>query len=231
MKNKRAIVALSILAVTVGGVMFGVQNCGMRVSPKGAFNNQSQPAGSVADADGYTQIERLGRPAVNEGLLVANDKLQAFNSIPPTLDLATDNPAVLAVLQDASAALDLFDRLEGVENFADGFNSQVVAGFLPDVMRIDTTKSIPPGTAAYNGDFVVVAGTNAAILTGGRKIEDDVVDITLSYLVAGDPTGQTIKDNVTFPGVTGNIAQGHARLNGQGVYGGPATFPFLAVPR
>lgn len=223
--NKRYLINLAGVVVLFSGVLYGVQNCGpaFRANIDGANAQNSQGLN-------YMQIERLGRPAVNEGLLFSNDKLNAFNSIPPTLDLATDNATVLSVLQEASAALDLVDSLEGANTFGDGFESQVVAGFLPDVMRIDTAKDIPVGTAAYNGDFVLVEGTQAAMLTGGRKIEDDVADITLSYLVAGDPSGNTVKDNVSYQGANGNVAQGHKMLNGQSAYNGAATFPFLAAP-
>lgn len=182
-----------------------------------------------ANEAAFQQIERLGRPAVNEGLVISNDNLNAFNSIPPTLDLATSNSAVLAVLQEASASLDLFDIIDGNDDHADGFDSPVVKGFLPDVMRINTAANIPPGTAAYNGDFVI-NDQGAAMLTGGRKIEDDIVDITLSYLVAGDVSGATIQDNVSYEGEPGNISQGHKMLTGQTAYGGAASFPFLAAP-
>ena len=54
-------------------------------------------------------------------------------------------------------------------------------GFLPDVMRIDSAVNIPVGTYAYNGNAVALtspqAVAGAVILTGGRKIEDDVADI------------------------------------------------------
>ncbi len=223
MKNKKFITALGSLVVVVGGLLFVLQNCGVKTFDQSGGGQVPRRAD-----DGFVQIERLGRPAVNEGLIISNDKLLAFNSIPPTLDLATDNPAVLAVLQEAATALGVVDALDGTAHFEAGFNSKVVAGFLPDVMRIDTTKNIPPGTAAYNGAFELVNGT-APILTGGRKPEDDVVDITLSYLVAGDPSGNSVKDNVTYQGVSGNIAQGHKKLHGQANYGGSATFPFLAT--
>jgi hypothetical protein len=177
----------------------------------------------------WTQIERLGRPAVNEGLLITNSKLNAFNSIPPSQDLNTNNSTILSVLQEASASLDLFDSLDGREDHANGFDSAVVKGFLPDVMRIDSAIVLPVSTAGYNGDFVVNDG-GAAMLTGGRKIEDDVVDITLSYLISGDPTGATIQDNVSYAGVSGNPSQGHRYLHGQTQRGGKATFPFLARP-
>ena len=214
------VIAVALFSVT----MYGVQNCGAPFQP--TFVAQAVTVNGID----YVQIERLARPAVNEGLVLSNDKLIAFNSIPPTLDLATDNPAVLAVLQEASAALDLVDSLEGADTFGDGFDSQVVAGFLPDVMRIDVSKSFGVADSAYNGDFVVVEGTDAAMLTGGRKLMDDVVDITLSYLVAGDPTGEAVKDNVSYQGYPGNAAQGHKMLHGQTSYNGPAQFPFLAAP-
>ncbi len=228
MKNKRFYTNLTIAVIAISGTLYGVQNCGKFKPLESSLQNALNT--TVVAETTYVQIERLGRPAVNEGLLVSNNKLVAFNSIPPTLDLATDNPAVLEVLTEASFALDLVDSLEGTNTFGDGFNSEVVTGFLPDVMRIDTSKAIPPGTAAYNGDFVLVRGTKAAMLTGGRKIEDDVIDITLSYLVAGDPSGGTIKDNVSYQGTAGNSSQGHKLLNGQTSYGGPATWPFLATP-
>lgn len=194
--------------------------------PKAAVGNNNGNNPVVV----FQQIERLGRPAINEGLVISNDNLNAFNSIPPTLDLATGNSAVLAVLTEASASLDLFDIIDGNDDHADGFANPVVLGFLPDVLRINTAANIPPGTAAYNGDFVV-NDSGAPMLTGGRKIEDDVADITLSYVVAGDVSGATIQDNVSYAGEPGNGAQGHSLLTGQVAAGGAATFPFLAAPQ
>jgi hypothetical protein len=243
MQNKKFIFSLAGVIVAVGAFLYVMKNSGDMSSDKRNLINQdgeNQTAVEKAviatpdivppDAKGFIQVERLGRPAINEALVLSNDKLNAFNSIPPTFDLKTDVPAVLEVLKEASAVLDLFDTIDGKENFKNGFDSEVIAGFLPDVMRIDTEKSIPPGTAAYNGDFVLVENTQAAMLTGGRKIEDDVVDITLSYLVAGDPSGGTIKDNVSYKGEPGNTAQGHHMLFGQTAYNGSAKFPFLAKP-
>jgi hypothetical protein len=108
----------------------------------------------------------------------------------------------------------------------------VVSGFLPDVMRIDTSSAAAVGTPAYNSALAVIPGvvgglTDGPILTGGRKIEDDVVDITLSYLVIGDPSGG-VSDGVSYAGTAGNTAQGHKLLNGQASPGGAASFPFLA---
>ena len=105
--------------------------------------------------------------------------------------------------------------------------STTVGAFIPDVMRIDTRLSIPPGVTAYNA----ATSGSLGILTGGRKLEDDAIDITLSFLVAGDATGNTVKDNVSYAGVAGNPNQpGHQLLNGQTSRLGAATFPFVTTP-
>lgn len=167
----------------------------------------------------YQQIERLGRPAVNEGLVVTNDYLNAYNSIPPSADLSSAAGPVLA------EAANTITSVQAAANAAYGVNvsgaptvSQVVAGFIPDVMRIDTTVAFTTGQTAYNG--CLSAG---GMLCGGRKIKDDVIDITLSFLVVGDASGASIKDNVGYDGVAGNAGQpGHKAVL--------ASFPYLAAP-
>lgn len=167
------------------------------------------------------QVERLARPAINEALLISNDFLNAFNMIPPSADLSA---AAAPVLAEAVTVLDAFDQIDEKEDIS---IEAVTTAFLPDVMRIDTRVDIGPGKTAYNAD---VSG-DKGMLTGGRKIEDDVIDITLSLLVAGDPTGMTVKDNVSYDGKSGNSAQpGHRRLYRQSSPKGAASFPFLARP-
>ena len=165
----------------------------------------------------YKQIERLGRPAVNEGLVVTNDFLNAFNSIPPSADLS---PAASPVVNEAAQTLTAF-----------GNSSQrvtdIATAFLPDVLRIDTTVASPVGTGAYANGAVSVGALGVVMPAGGRKIEDDVMDITLTVLTNGAIT----TDNVSYAGVAGNAAQpGHQKLNGQAALNGAATFPFLAKP-
>jgi hypothetical protein len=105
--------------------------------------------------------------------------------------------------------------------------SDIASAFLPDVLRIDTTVASPVGTGAYASGAVPVGALGVVMPAGGRKIEDDVIDITLSVLTNGAIT----TDNVAFAGVAGNAAQpGHQMLHGQAAYGGAATFPFLAKP-
>jgi hypothetical protein len=159
---------------------------------------------SVKQADGkFKQFERLGRPGVNEGLIYTNDFLNAFNSIPPNQDLS---PAAAPVVAEAVKTLKALGN--------DDTRIGVIAGaFLPDVMRIDTTQpsnyspSIPASCLNIKGSPIC-----------GRKLKDDVIDLTLKVLTNGAVT----TDNVSYVGTPGNPAQGHSPLVG--------SFPYLALP-
>ena len=152
-------------------------------------------------AGGFKQFERLARPAINEGLIVTPEFLEAFNNIPPRLDLSG---AAAPVRQEAVATLNAVDLLDGRDNV----DPNAIAGaFLPDVMRIDTTKPSGYGSAT----------NSQGSLIGGRLPMDDVIDITLGALV-GSPVG----DNVSYNGTPGNPAQGHKPLE--------PNFPYLAMP-
>lgn len=186
--------------------------------------------------DSESQVERLARPAINEGLVLSDRRLNRWNKIGPRDDLSTNNQPVLAEAAAVLTAVNDYGKKNGLK--PPGVDV-VVAGFLPDVMRIDTSKSLAINKAAYNGDFVTVRGsTPAPMLTGGRKLEDDVVDITLSYLLNGDPTGASVKDGVSYSGGTtcqtagqGSVGNsGHRCLHGQQTRLGSASFPFLAMP-
>lgn len=157
---------------------------------------------SIRDgAGGFKQFERLARPLINEGLVVTPAFLEAFNNIPPRLDLSG---AAAPVRQEAVATLNAVDLLDSKDNV----DPNAIAGaFLPDVMRIDTTK-----TSGY------ASATNSqGSLIGGRLLMDDVVDITLGALV-----GSPVSDNVSYNGTPGNPAQGHKPLE--------PNFPYLALP-
>lgn len=173
-----------------------------------------------SDEIAYVQIERLARPGINEALIITNDYLNAFNAIPPSADLSADAAAVVG---EAVGTLGAIDMLEGVDNV----DPNVIAGaFLPDVMRIDTTLTL----VVTSGAYAAAVGGDKGILTGGRKIEDDVIDITYNVLV-GTPQG-TLGDGVRYQGYPGvNPAQpGHKMLHGASGYNSAATFPFLATP-
>lgn len=191
-------------------VSMGILNaCSKGGITTGVLNNTSD------FNEGYTQIERLARPAINEGLVISNDYLNAFNAIPPTADLSD---AAAPVRAEAIAVLNVVTGL-----IAGGPTSaQVAAQFLPDTMRIDISNTNPgvgPSTSDANVGYIscVNGASTGPLLCGGRKLEDDVIDITLNYIASGVPTQPyTISDNITY-------TTAHSAL--------PAAFPYLAVPR
>jgi hypothetical protein len=178
-------------------------------------------------ASTYVQVERLARPAINEGLVRGNANLNAFNSIPPSLDLMGSNTAVAAVQNDAITTL----KALGNTNAGDRHNTPVFGGgvvtvnalvgaVLPDVMRIDMTRASGYGTHL---GFQSTPDT-------GRKLTDDVIDVTLNLIVPDETNtaytamGLTVRtDNVAYtdnyPGSTRRIHQDPT-----------ANFPFLPDP-
>jgi hypothetical protein len=62
---------------------------------------------------------------------------------------------------------------------AQAYADKVFAQFIPDVMRIDTSG--PSGYLTLCSD----AATTKPLLCGGRLLNDDVIDITYNYLLAG----------------------------------------------
>lgn len=172
----------------------------------------------------FRQVEQLARPGINEALLFTNNFLNTYNAVSPAFiraALANANSAegiaAAPVLAEATAVLNILTNLDPNNGPT---TAQVIIAFLPDVMRIDTTLNIAVGGVAYNS-AVNVNGS----LVGGRKLLDDVVDITLDTLTGGVVT----TDNVPYyPNANPGI--GHQNLNGQAAANGPATFPFLAPP-
>lgn len=178
----------------------------------------SNPAQGVS----FRQVEQLARPAINEGLLFTNSFLNTYNAVSPSfVAAALANPgsaegqAAAPLLAEATTVLNL---LTGV--IAGGTTTaQAVAAFLPDVMRINANNNVPVATTAYNFQLNAVGSP-----VSGRKLTDDVVDITYTVLV-----GAGVTDNVPYY-PNGNLGVGHNRLNGQAADFGTATFPFLAPP-
>jgi Domain of unknown function (DUF4331) len=135
----------------------------------------------------YNQVERLARPAVNEGLIVTNGFLNAFNSIPPSQDLSAAAAPVRAEAIKTLLAL----------GNSDARATALAGAFLPDVMRIDT---------AQKSGYLNAVNAKGSPITG-RLLLDDTVDQTLTVL-----TGQPGADNVSYNGTPGNPSQGHQPL-------------------
>ena len=160
---------------------------------------------SLPEKGKFKQIERLARPAVNEGLVVTNDFLNALNSVSPSFEadaLAGKQPAAKIAKPIVG---EVAKTLMALGNSSERTNA-LIGAFLPDVMRIDTT-----GKSGY-GNALNAKGSPIR----GRLLKDDVVDITLSVLTNGAITS----DNVSYEGTPGNPSQGHQPLI--------KSFPYLA---
>ena len=168
--------------------------------------SQGQSCGKKEDDDTpetWRQVERLARPAVNEGLVISNTNLNAWNSIAPSQDLGPDGTAVVNEVVAVLTALGNSPARIG----------DIATAFLPDVMRIDTTI-----VSGYASGAIPVGALGVVRPVGGRLITDDVIDITLSVLTNGGFT----TDNVSYLGAAQPAQPGH-----QAVLAG---FPYLALP-
>lgn len=154
----------------------------------------------------YAQVERLARPAVNEGLVLTNDFLNALNGVGPDFEaaaLAGQQPAARIA---APIVAEAKRTLLALGN-SDARANSLLGAFLPDVMRIDTTQPSGYGNA-LNGRGSPIRG---------RLIRDDVVDITLSVLSNGAVTS----DNVSYDG---------PNLGGKGHKPVLGSFPYVPEP-
>jgi hypothetical protein len=163
---------------------------------------------SIPDGQGqYQQVERLARPAINEGLILTNDFLNALNSVGPDFEaaaLAGQQPAADIAQPIVAEAKQTLLAIGNSDARADA----LLGAFLPDVMRIDIS-----GPSGYANDLNAKGAP-----VRGRMLMDDVVDITLSVL----SDGAIASDNVSYEGTPGNPAQGHDPLE--------TSFPYLALP-
>jgi hypothetical protein len=134
------------------------------------------------------------------------------------------------------------NRLDGVMLTADSkaaaqaYADKVFTQFIPDVMRVDTSLT--------SSTYLSLCGdaSSTPLLCGGRFLNNDVIDITYDYLLAGAAIGKDAplqfraltSDGVTFssdnannvgalsdPDPT-NTQQGHPNVSG--------AFPYSAAP-
>jgi hypothetical protein len=155
---------------------------------------------------GGKQIERLARPAINEGLIWTNDYLNALNSVGPDFEAAALAGKKPAADIAAPIVAEAKKTLMAVGN-DDKRATALLLAFLPDVMRIDTTG--PSGYAnALNAKGSPIRG---------RMLMDDVIDVTLSVVT----NGGIKSDGVSYAGPNAGGTMHKPLLDG---------FPYLADP-
>ena len=146
----------------------------------------------------YNQVQRLGNPLVSEVLLAKRD--HAFHgSSNPSDDVANFSAKVKGFVA-------------AFRPNATGLQNALAATLLPDVLIVQTDKA--PTTAGWLS-WALATGNGY----GGRKLTDDVVDISLTAVFSDllDPT-QFVCKPFTLPLCTDNV----------GSHGGfTTTFPYL----
>jgi hypothetical protein len=155
-------------------------------------NNNTGPAAPRM----YNQVQRLGNPLVSEVLLSKRDH-PTHGSIGPDQDAALVAPSVV-------------DFLTTVAGRDPAYIQAIAPALIPDVLVVDTSKD--PSTSSW-------LSTTLSAGWGGRKLQDDVVDLALTAVFgsalgdAAHATPELTTDNVAFdsPSVT-------------------TTFPYLGAP-
>ena len=188
-----------------------------------ATSKSTAPAAPAAAAPAasteFQQVERLGRPAINEGLIITNDLLNTWNSVGPSVEadfLAGKSQAAKPIADEATVVLKALGN-------SDAEVGGLFKALLPDVMRIDTTKTSGyAGSAPGKLDNV----TKDLRPVGGRMLKDDVIDVTLILAVPkGAPNEAAIanleSDNVSYDGPNANGTSHKPVLS---------DFPYLTAP-
>jgi hypothetical protein len=146
----------------------------------------------------FTQTEQLARPGINELLTSSSQTIYAaYNRTQPSKLRNSVNNTIRA---DIKGVLQLLGNTPARAE-------ALLGALLPDVMRLDTTQPSGYATLSPQGNLI-----------GGRKLLDDVIDISFTVLTNGAVT----TDNVSYAGEPGNPAQGHQPLL--------TSFPYLAPP-
>ena len=139
----------------------------------------------------WTQVSRLGMPLVNEVVIGLKDK-DKFNSSKPRDDAANfadyvtnpTLPALIEILFGAAAPTN-FPRTDLLTAFLTGLptvnrpaniTGLGVGGPLAEMLRLNTSIAAKP--AASQNSLGVAAGDNAGF-PNGRRLGDDVVDVSL----------------------------------------------------
>ena len=151
----------------------------------GADNDNADISG-----DAWTQVSRLGMPLVNEVVIGLKDK-DRFNASRPRDDAANfadyvTNPTLPALIQalfPAAPAPTNFPRTDLLTVFLTGLptvnrpaNITGLGGPLAEMLRLNTGIAATP--AALQHPLGVAAG-DAAGFPNGRRLGDDVVDVSL----------------------------------------------------
>ena len=191
----------SMIAHAVRCLTFGVAGAAVALAAGCSDNNTGPTTPRM-----FNQVQRLGNPLISE-VLLAKRSHPTHGSIGPQDDAAVLGPEILSFITGPGS----------VAGRSAGYANTLGSVLLPDMLVVQSDKD--PSTAGWLNWVGLPPLANG---WGGRRLQDDVVDLAL-LAVFGDPFGADpdgaagkeglTADNVAFdsPGVTN-------------------TFPYLAPP-
>jgi hypothetical protein len=139
-------------------------------------------SGDNTNSGPWIQINRLGNPLFNEVLVAIQDKDNYNRDIP-----ANDASRYAKYASTPEVAL-LINTVFGT-TFATTGRADLVAVFIPDVLRVDTTTGAVPligqGGNRLSGLGGDTTGGKWSGWPNGRRLGDDVVDIALTAVASG----------------------------------------------
>ncbi|MEJ7624019.1 MAG: DUF4331 domain-containing protein [Pyrinomonadaceae bacterium] len=202
-------------SATASDAVIGVWSTSSRRS-----TNVINPDGTRSPSGAFTQISRLGSPLVNE-LIIPLSLKDAFNAIRPQVDGTI--PRVVQAIQDPEfsrllaavfgIAIPPPPRNDLVQIYGTGIPVNSVTGpnyttFLSDgvaheYLRLNVAIPITP---IANQNRLGLLGGDVAGFPNGRRVFDDMVDITLRAAAGGTPftpatnvaPNNTLGDGVSF---------------------------------
>jgi hypothetical protein len=188
--------------------------------PTAAVDQRRRRADAKADHDGWVQVSRLGNPLINEVVIPTNLK-DKWNASSPANDKQFEtyyeNPILATVLQKLYPQFGPFqdtNRQDLVQLLGTGLKSPMLNYTGPtfaDELRLNL--SIPP-TPFDKINRLGVLGGDLAGYPNGRRLEDDVIDISERAV--------------------GGVLIGHSLPLGDGVDANDVanlhTFPYVAAP-
>ena len=138
----------------------------------GCSSEDGDGGNGPAEPEAFNQIQRLGHPLVSE-VLLSKRSHPTHGSIGPQDDVALIGPEALGFLTGPGS----------VAGRSADYANTLGGALLPDMLIVQTDKD--PATAGWLTWLPLAPFANG---WGGRKLDDDVVDLAL-LAVFGDPFG------------------------------------------
>lgn len=185
------------------GALLSVAVAALAAAAACSDDNNGLTGPTVDAARTYNQVQRLGNPLVSEVLLAKRDH-PFHGSSNPSDDVANFSAKVKGFVA-------------AFRPNATGLQNALAATLLPDMLQVNTDQA--QSTAGYLSYVLAPSGKGY----GGRKLTDDVVDISLTAVFSDllDPT-QFVCKPFTLPLCTDNVPS----------HGGfSTTFPYVGTAK